>query len=78
MSGPWWTGPRAPALTILVEQVTARRPEPHEAKLLGISRSAPVLAVYVSARDASGRPVIAFDVAMPGDLHDLEDAYPIG
>jgi GntR family transcriptional regulator len=62
----------------LVEQVTARRPEPHEARLLGISRSAPVLAVYGSARDASGRPVIAFDVAMAGDLHDLEDAYPIG
>jgi GntR family transcriptional regulator len=62
----------------LVEQVTARRPEPQEARLLGISRSAPVLALYVSARDASGHPVLAFDVAMPGDLHDLEDAYPIG
>jgi len=62
----------------VVEQVTARRAEPHEAKLLGISRSAPVLALYVSARDASGRPVLAFDVAMAGDLHELEDAYPVG
>ena len=53
-------------------------PAPHEAKLLGISRSAPVLALYVSARDASGRPVLALDVAMPGDLHELEDAYPVG
>ena len=50
----------------VVEQVTARRAEPDEAKLLGISRSAPVLALYVSAREASGRPVLALAVAMPG------------
>jgi DNA-binding GntR family transcriptional regulator len=62
----------------VVEQVTARRAEAHEARLLGISRSAPVLALYVSARDAAGRPVLALDVAMPGDLHELEDAYPVG
>jgi DNA-binding GntR family transcriptional regulator len=62
----------------VVEQVTARRAEPHEAKLLGISRSAPVLALYVSARDATGVPVLALDVAMAGDLHELEDAYPVG
>ena len=62
----------------VVEQVTARRAEAHEAKLLGIPRSAPVLALYVSARDASGRPVLALDVAMPGELHELEDAYPVG
>jgi GntR family transcriptional regulator len=62
----------------VVEQVTARKAEPHEAKLLGISRSAPVLALYVSARDASGVPVLALDVAMAGDLHELEDAYPVG
>ena len=62
----------------VVEQVTARHAEPHEAKLLGISRSAPVLALYVRARDASGRPVLALDVAMAGDLHELEDAYPVG
>jgi GntR family transcriptional regulator len=62
----------------VVEQVTARRPAPQEARLLGIMRSAPVLAVYVSARDASGRPVLAVEVVMPGDLHELEDAYPVG
>ena len=62
----------------VVEQVTARRADPQEAKLLGIPRSAPVLALYVSARDASGRPVLVLDVAMPGDLHELEDAYPVG
>ena len=62
----------------VVEQIAARRADPHEAKLLGISRSAPVLALYVSARDATGRPVLALDVAMAGDLHELEDAYPVG
>jgi len=62
----------------VIEQVTARRAEPAEAKLLGISRSAPVLAMYVSARVASGRPVLALDMAMAGDLHELEDAYPVG
>jgi len=61
----------------VIERVTARHPVPHEAKLLGLSRTAPVLALYASARDASGRPVVALDVAMPGDLHDLEDAYPV-
>jgi GntR family transcriptional regulator len=62
----------------VIEQVTARRAETHEARLLGISRSAPVLALYVSARDASGHPVLVLDVAMAGDLHELEDAYPVG
>jgi len=46
-------------------------------RLLGISRSAPLLALYVSARDASGHPLFAVDVAMPGDLHELEDACPV-
>jgi DNA-binding GntR family transcriptional regulator len=62
----------------VVEQVAARRADTHEARLLGISRSAPVLALYVSARDASGQPVLVLDVAMAGDLHELEDAYPVG
>ena len=53
-------------------------PEPAEVKLLGIPRSAPVLALYVTAREASGQPVLALEVAMPGDLHELEDAYPVG
>jgi DNA-binding GntR family transcriptional regulator len=62
----------------VIERVAARRPDAHEAKLLGISKTAPVLALYVSARDASGEPVLALDIAMPGDLHELEDAYPVG
>jgi DNA-binding GntR family transcriptional regulator len=61
----------------VVEQIAARRPEGREAKLLGITKTAPVLALYVSARDASGRTAVVLDVAMPGDLHELEDAYPV-
>jgi DNA-binding GntR family transcriptional regulator len=62
----------------VVEQVTARHPDAHEAKLLGITKTAAVLALYVTARDASGAALFALDVAMPGDLHELEDAYPVG
>jgi DNA-binding GntR family transcriptional regulator len=62
----------------VIEQVTARHPTLQEAKLLGITRTAPVLAMYVSVREATGRPVFALDIAMPGDLHELEDAYPVG
>jgi DNA-binding GntR family transcriptional regulator len=61
----------------VIEHVTARRADAREAKMLGVARSAPVLAVYVTARDASGSPVAALDVAMPGDLHELEDAYSV-
>ena len=61
----------------VVEQVTARHPAGGEAKLLGITRSAPVLALYAVARDASGQPLAVLDLAMPGDLHELEDAYQV-
>jgi DNA-binding GntR family transcriptional regulator len=61
----------------VIEHVTARRAVPGEAKLLGISRSAPVLAMYVTARDAAGQPVVALDLVMAGDLHELEDAYSV-
>lgn len=62
----------------VIEHVVARHPAPQEAKLLGIARTAPMLALYIAAREATGRPVLAIDVAMPGDLHELEDAYAIG
>jgi DNA-binding GntR family transcriptional regulator len=61
----------------VVEQVTARRPDPHEVKHLRIGKTAPVLAVYASAREATGRAVLVIDVAMPGDLSELEDAYSV-
>ena len=62
----------------VLEQVTARHPTSQERKLLGVSKSAPILALYVTARDASGRPLLVLDIAMPGDRHEVEDAYQIG
>ena len=62
----------------VLEQVTARHPTSQESKLLGVGRSAPMLAMYVAARDASGAPVLVLEVVMPGDRHELEDAYQVG
>jgi GntR family transcriptional regulator len=62
----------------VLEQVTARRPTSVEARLLGVGKSAPMLAMYVAARDASGDPVLVLEVVMPGDRHELEDAYQVG
>jgi GntR family transcriptional regulator len=62
----------------VVEQVTARHATPDEARLLGIPRAEPVLALYIGARQADGRPVAAIEIAMAGDLHELEDVYPVG
>jgi DNA-binding GntR family transcriptional regulator len=62
----------------VLEQVTARHPTSQEAKLLGVGKSAAMLAMYVAARDASGEPVLVLEVVMPGDRHELEDAYQVG
>jgi GntR family transcriptional regulator len=62
----------------VVEQVTARHPTSREARLLGVGQSAAMLAMYVAARDASGEPVLVLEVVMPGDRHELEDAYQVG
>ena len=62
----------------VLEQVTARHPTSQEAKLLGVGKSAPMLAMYVAAREASGEPVLVLEVVMPGDRHELEDAYQVG
>jgi GntR family transcriptional regulator len=62
----------------VIEQVTARHPASHEAKLLGGGETAAMLAVYVTARQASGETVLVLEVVMPGDRHELEDAYQVG
>ena len=62
----------------VVEQVIARHPSAREAKLLGVSRTTPMLGLYVAARDAAGKPVLVLELVMAGDRHELEDAYQIG
>src|SRR6185312_6463600 len=47
----------------VLEQVTARHPTSAEARLLGVGKSAPMLVL---------------EVVMPGDQHELEDAYQVG
>jgi GntR family transcriptional regulator len=61
----------------VAERVVARRPDATAARLFDIGRAAPVLAVSIIAREASGRPVLVLEIAMPGDRHELEDVYPV-
>lgn len=61
----------------IVEQITARMPTTAEAKQLGMPKNTPLLAVFGSVREASGRPLAVVEVLLPADRHELEDAYPI-
>ena len=42
---------------------------PARSQAPGRRKSAPMLAMYVAARDASGAPVLVLEVVMPGDRH---------
>jgi GntR family transcriptional regulator len=62
----------------VAEQVVARHPTSQEAKLLGVGKSAAMLVLYVTGRDASGAAVLVLELVMPGDRHELEDVYQVG
>jgi GntR family transcriptional regulator len=59
-----------------VERITARHPIGEEAELLQVSADAPVLSVIVTAYDAASKPVQVSDLVLPGQRHELRDAYP--
>jgi DNA-binding GntR family transcriptional regulator len=59
-----------------VERISARQPSAEEAELLQIGRDTPVLNVIVTAYDAAARPVQVTDIVLPGDRHEIHDAYP--
>src|SRR6266699_2657470 len=59
-----------------IEQITARHPNGEEAELLQIAPDAPVLSVIVTAYDATGRAVQVSDLVLPGQRHEIRDAYP--
>jgi DNA-binding GntR family transcriptional regulator len=59
-----------------VERISARKPTGEEAGLLGVAADAPVLNVVVTAYDAQARPVHVTDIVLPGDRHEIHDAYP--
>jgi GntR family transcriptional regulator len=59
-----------------VEQITARHPTGEEAEWLRLPADAPVLNVIVTAFDAAGQPVLVSDLVLPGQQHEIRDAYP--
>jgi len=59
-----------------VERISARKPTGEEAGLLGVAADDPVLNVVVTAYDAQARPVHVTDIVLPGDRHEIHDAYP--
>jgi GntR family transcriptional regulator len=59
-----------------VEQITARHPTGEEAALLRVAADAPVLAVTVTVYDAAKTPLQVADIVLPGERHELRDAYP--
>jgi GntR family transcriptional regulator len=59
-----------------VEQISARRPDGEEAALLHVSGDAPLLNVIVTVYDAAARPLQVSDIVLPGDQHEIHDAYP--
>jgi GntR family transcriptional regulator len=58
-----------------IEQITARHPAGEEAALLRVAADTPVLSVIVTAYDAAGRALQVSDLVLPGERHELHDAY---
>jgi len=59
-----------------VERISARRPTGEEAALLHVSPDVPVLNVIVTVYDAAVQPLQVMDLVLPGDRHEIHDAYP--
>lgn len=59
-----------------VERISARQPTGEEAALLKVAPDSPVLNVIVTAYDATARPLQVVDIVLPGDRHEIHDAYP--
>ncbi|WP_433500210.1 GntR family transcriptional regulator [Sphaerimonospora sp. CA-214678] len=59
----------------VTERLAARKPTKEEADLLG--STSPVLGVLATVHDAAGSVLLALSLALPGELHELEDVYPV-
>jgi DNA-binding GntR family transcriptional regulator len=59
-----------------VERITSRHPTGEEATLLQVAADAPVLGVTVAVYDAEKTPLQVVDLVLPGERHELHDAYP--
>jgi len=60
-----------------VERISARRPAGEEAQLLGVPADEPVLHVVVTTYDPAGQPLQVMDIVLPGDQHEIRDAYAL-
>jgi DNA-binding GntR family transcriptional regulator len=58
------------------ERITARHPLGEEAALLQVAADAPVLGVIIAVYDATRTPLQVVDLVLPGERHELHDAYP--
>lgn len=58
-----------------IERITARHPTAEESSLLQVAADAPVLSVIVTAYDATKTPLQVVDLVLPGERHELHDAY---
>jgi hypothetical protein len=65
------------SLRNVTERLTSRLPTSAESAGLAISRRTPVLGLLATVMDASDRPVLALDLAFPGDLHEVTDSYTV-
>ncbi|WP_051753717.1 hypothetical protein [Streptosporangium amethystogenes] len=59
----------------VTERPTARNPTKEEAELLGSSK--PVMGVLASVHDAAEGVLLVMSVALPGDLHELQDVCQV-
>ena len=59
-----------------VERISARQPTGEEAALLRVAADSPVLNVIVTVYDATARPLQVVHIVLPGDRHEIHDAYP--
>jgi DNA-binding GntR family transcriptional regulator len=61
----------------VTQRITARPATAEEARTLTLPRRVPVLDLLVTGHDSVGRPVQAVALVLPGDRHELEDAYSL-
>ncbi|MFF4773329.1 GntR family transcriptional regulator [Microtetraspora fusca] len=59
----------------VTERLAARKPTKEETEVLG--SSGPVLGVLATVHDPAGTVLMVVGLALPGDLHELEDVYQV-
>jgi len=60
-----------------VERLSARHPTASECSALGLAPDGCVLGIIASIHGTTGRVLLVVETAMPGELVDLEETYPL-